>query len=361
MRHIRIIGLCLVAVFALVAVAATSASAAEPEWGACVSVKSKGHYEDSNCTKEAFKENKAHEKKYKGHFEWLPGAEVHCYAQKHGKYKDSGCTELDEKNGKAKGKYEKLGTKLKFKGKGGAGKLTTDYIYCSASEAEGVEEPVPGECVKPGEREEVTSISVECKEETASGELRGTKEVTGVNVAFTGCSILEGAFVCSNASSGEIQVEPLKGELGYITKATHEVGVVLTPATANGEFAHFECGGVIAATVGVGNKTQGSAYEEYNVGEAGAKSATPGEPNGHDRIISPITPVNAMSGAFTQVYTVNSKSENEPKEFEGGPFSELETYEQGLNFESTSSTKWSRGGEEITNVNTGEEPVEIKG
>ena len=39
MRHLKIMGLCLVAVFALAAVAASSASAAEPEWGGCVAQK----------------------------------------------------------------------------------------------------------------------------------------------------------------------------------------------------------------------------------------------------------------------------------------------------------------------------------
>ena len=63
MKRVKLIWLAAVAAFALTAVAVTagSASAAEPEWGHCVPVKSKGHYEDGNCTKEDFKENKKHE------------------------------------------------------------------------------------------------------------------------------------------------------------------------------------------------------------------------------------------------------------------------------------------------------------
>ena len=102
MKRVKLIWLAVMAAFALTAVAVTagSASAAEPEWGHCVSVKSKGHYEDSNCTKEDFKENKKHVKKYKGKFEWDSGAAAACFGQKHGKYKDAGCTELRRKEGR---------------------------------------------------------------------------------------------------------------------------------------------------------------------------------------------------------------------------------------------------------------------
>ena len=73
-------------------------------------MKSKGHYEDSNCAKEDFKENKKHEKKCKGKFEWDSGAAAVCFAQKHGKYKDAGCTGLDEKKGAAQGQIRKTGS-----------------------------------------------------------------------------------------------------------------------------------------------------------------------------------------------------------------------------------------------------------
>src|ERR1700728_4705272 len=110
----KIIGACLVAVFALAAVAVSSASAAEPEWGRCVSAK-KGHYKDANCQEKDEKNGKG-----KGKFEWVPGAQSDCIAQKKGKYKESKCETLDEKNGKAKGKYEKTGGG-KFAAEGGAG------------------------------------------------------------------------------------------------------------------------------------------------------------------------------------------------------------------------------------------------
>ena len=58
------VGLCLVAVFAIAAVTASSASAL-PEWGKCVA-KAGGKYSDSNCTVKA--------KKGTGTFEWKKGA-----------------------------------------------------------------------------------------------------------------------------------------------------------------------------------------------------------------------------------------------------------------------------------------------
>jgi hypothetical protein len=54
MRHVRMLGLCLVAVFAMAAVATTSASALE--WGQCYHFGPiGGKYTDSNCTKKAKK------------------------------------------------------------------------------------------------------------------------------------------------------------------------------------------------------------------------------------------------------------------------------------------------------------------
>ena len=62
------LGLCLVAVFALVAVAARSASAAEPEWGHCIATKN-GIYHRSNCQTVATKHGVPD---HKGAYEWIP-------------------------------------------------------------------------------------------------------------------------------------------------------------------------------------------------------------------------------------------------------------------------------------------------
>ncbi len=68
MRRIRIAGLCLVAVFAMSAIASGSASAAAPEYGQCLkkAKKSLPAYSDSKCTKEALE-------LAKGTYEWVPG------------------------------------------------------------------------------------------------------------------------------------------------------------------------------------------------------------------------------------------------------------------------------------------------
>ena len=54
MKRMRIVGLCLVAVFALSAIGAGSASAL-PEIGRCVAKAGTGKYKDSNCTEKAGK------------------------------------------------------------------------------------------------------------------------------------------------------------------------------------------------------------------------------------------------------------------------------------------------------------------
>ena len=71
MRRIRIVGLCLVAVFAMSAIASATASAAAPEFGQCLKkkVKSLPGYTTSKCTIEATEVSK-------GTYEWVPGAKT---------------------------------------------------------------------------------------------------------------------------------------------------------------------------------------------------------------------------------------------------------------------------------------------
>jgi hypothetical protein len=69
MRHVRMLGLCLVAVFAFGAIAAASASAKQmPEWGECEKVEEgvEGKYTDSNCTVRAPRRHGI----YTGEYEW---------------------------------------------------------------------------------------------------------------------------------------------------------------------------------------------------------------------------------------------------------------------------------------------------
>jgi len=374
--------LAVLAAFALTAIAATagSASAAEPEWGHCVPVKSKGKYEDKNCTKEDVNSKG----KAKGHFEWDSGAAVVCFGQKKGHYEDSGCTKekFKEKNGVKtyKGKYEKTGGP-KFEGDGGAGVLRAAIYQCQR-ETEGKEEAVlapHAECNGTNYGfAYFFSPSVECAAEHATGEAVSTNEVANVSVRFTGCTALGDPATTHGLPAGEIQTNVLKGRLGYINKATHEVGVLLQPATPGGEFAEFEIvEGQKIVHVGEGSAAQGAFYEEAH-----------GAPTGNDGVISPITPVNQMTHTFTQNYRVEKIEPyepvscaishtclvgnkgafggnaedvlNVPSHFEGGPVDTLENYIANAEAENGTGA-WSPAGEEITNVNTVEGEAEIKG
>ncbi len=299
MRHVRMLGLCLVAVFAIAAVAATAASAASPEWGQCYA-KEGGKYANSNCTEKA--------KKGKGTFEWRKGTEL---------------------------------TNTGFSGAGGTGILISTFEICSPSAKRG-----PGTCVERGETPEFLGpISVECKTEKSHGETSGKNGVKAITVEFNGCIAL-GSIPCANtATEGEIITNELKGELGYINKGTKAVGVRLTPNVKNGEFAKFSCAIGLTTVVGVGSTKEGKAY--------------PGSKGGGDGIISPIVPIDQMTGAFTQEYTVNEGFENIPNKFEGKPLSALEAYVYNT-LESQLSSNWSKSGETIINVNTPNEEGEIK-
>ena len=126
MKHFRIVGLCLVAAFAFMAVAAAS-SASAAQFGICVAHK-KGKYSDGSCTTLDEKKGKP-----KGSFEFE--APNSCFAQKKGKYAEGGCATLDEKKGKPKGSFE-FAPKVKITATSGPGELKTPLlgsITCTAS------------------------------------------------------------------------------------------------------------------------------------------------------------------------------------------------------------------------------------
>ena len=319
-RHLRIMGLCIAAVFAVLAIAATAASAAGPEWGECVA-KANGKYGDANCTTKA----------KGGSFEWVKGSKL--------------------PNHKFTG--HSIGT---------GGVLDTAYAACEEEQPVGSGKSGPNafkrvprsKCANGLTFGEKTEIKIECTSETNSGEAVGKNKVENVHVTFKGC-ILLGALPCQNtgAPEGEVTTNTLKGELGYIDKASHEVGIRLTPAQKKGRFAVFHCTGGsvndLLIEVGAGNSKEGAAY-------------IPESKGGNNGIISPITPVNAMTSEFTQVYTVNeATTENIPSKFENKPVALLEDVSEQVINGAHESNLWARSGEEITNVNTPEVPGEIKG
>ncbi len=305
MRHVRMLGLCLVAILAVATAAAGTASATTPEWGQCYA-KAGGKYTNSNCTT----------KGRGGSYEWRKDTEI---------------------------------TKRHFTGAGGAGVLWDDAPICGERCVNGETGKLTPEGEQSRKEEEeghVGPATVECKTERATGEASGKSDVKNVQVTFTGCAAL-GSYPCSNTSNAEeIKTSTLKGYLGYINKAKHEVGVALEPEAKKGLFAKFSCSIGITFEVGVPQgKKQGPAYH--------------GRKGGGDSVISPVTPVNEMSSSFTQVYSINGIYENTPTQLQGKKLDVLET--SAFNTEKPSYRGlWGAAGEEITNVNTPEEAEEIK-
>jgi len=204
----RIMGLCLVAVFAVTAFAAASASAL-PEVGVCVAKAGTGKYKDANCTEKAG--TKTSEKQFEFKKE-IPG----------------------------EGGNEKLPLKH-FTAVSGHSSLET-------------EEGNKIECTSAATAGEYT-----VKFSTTTGKQLPTKEVTNVVAKFKGCT--EAGKNCQNKGGtlGEIITEKLKGPMGYISgkgTKTPKVGQELTPVKAKGLFVTFECVGV--GTITVGAKTGGT-------------------------------------------------------------------------------------------------------
>jgi hypothetical protein len=312
-RHVRMLGLCLVAAFAVGALAASSSSAALPEWGKCVKLpaiikgkeKTKGKFGNANCT-EAGTE-----------YEFLKGT-----------------TQLPS---------------TEF-----TNKMTSSEAVLELS----------------------VGIQVRCTGQTATGLLSGTKEVSDVEVTFTGCNAPQLSFSCENQFinesteenpntfkyiAGEIKTRRLKGKLGYISgagTATPVVGLSLEPEEKKGLFAFFGCGSHEA-----GNPNPVPLI----FSQVGRK---PTGENGGDSIISPISPVNTMGKETTQVYREKRitnpetgeeeavKGVQEPSSFENGKPDFLETQL----FLGEASIEWLKSSQEetaVTELNS-EEELEIK-
>ena len=294
-----------VGLFALLAAAAAviaSSASASPEWGECTA-QAGGRYVDAGCLIKA--------KKAGGSYEW--------------------------KKGKSLAAVPFSGTSV-----GSGGVLSADFLICESERRE-----PPGDGCKEGESAaEGFGVAMECEIEEDSGETLGTKRVANVTVVLRGC-LLFGAVTCSNTETpGTIRSNPLRGTLGYISKAEREVGLLLEPATKGGEFVKLDCGGLVTVVVGVGNATEGAAYSPEATG-------------GYDGTIAPITPVNTMTDEFTVVDTINENLENLPTLFEGKHVELLEAYLVNTR-EPNNSSKWSKVGQEGTNVNCMASPIEIR-
>jgi hypothetical protein len=189
MRRMKMMGLCLVALFALTAVAVSSASAAEPAFYECHKLTAKpytGKYTDKACSKEATSGEKAEGKKNK--------------------------YELQEGVG-AKGKG--------FKGKGGKATLHTPAVGGEVT------------CKSFGDSGTVTTPTTEGK----------------VVSEFKTCESLKKKCASPGAKAGVIKTNSLVGVLGYISKSAKTVGVALSPESGT-VLAEFNCEGLEIVTTG---------------------------------------------------------------------------------------------------------------
>jgi hypothetical protein len=169
MKRIKIVGLCLVAVLALVAIASASASAQTAEYGQCLA-KKKGNYSNSNCTASD---------PAAGQFEWYHGGPT-CVAKKHAKYTTHACTTLAKPH---KGKFEKE-PGVKFTATSGPGSLESPVL----------------------------SGPVTCKKATGSGEITGAK--TGVvTTVFEECEGSLEKCTSPGEPTGDIETPPNRIEL----------------------------------------------------------------------------------------------------------------------------------------------------
>ena len=160
MRHVRMLGLCLVAVFAVAAVAATSASAL-PEWGQCYA-KAGGKYANSNCTEKA--------KKGAGKFEWRKGTR-------------SAPNRNISKAKAASGSWRRI----------------QDLLHANEGKTAALQ--------RRRRRRSIlwSTDRVECETEANHGEASGSKGVANISVVFRGCKLL-GSIPCSNTEiEGEIR------------------------------------------------------------------------------------------------------------------------------------------------------------
>jgi len=85
---------------------------------------------------------------------------------------------------------------------------------------------------------------ISCKAESGSGEYTGAKAVSLGALTLTGCHDgTHGSCQSEGAKEGEVQTNPLAGQLGTISKAKAKYGLQLGPASGEA-LAEFSCAGV---------------------------------------------------------------------------------------------------------------------
>lgn len=91
--------------------------------------------------------------------------------------------------------------------------------------------------------------AVECTSSKSVGTLTSPKTINKITVEYKGCTSNGKKCNSAGAKAGVIKTNPLKGEIGYINKAAHEVGADISPESGT-NLAEFECEGVKIETYG---------------------------------------------------------------------------------------------------------------
>ena len=263
MVRVRMLCVCVVAMLAVGAVTAASASAEAPEFGRCVKkAKAEGSgYSDSGCTSAVSSGAK---------FEWIPGPGPKAHFTSVARFvptqnfkrcvnalsdeelaaaKEAQAT-LAETEGHTE-EAEKLRAEAKtlreeaeaLRAKAGLTKEQCEKVI--------VEE----ESKEPVVLETTSGSRIECSGLSASGEYSTTKTIANLTTTFTGCEVggLEVACQSPGASAGEIVSSTLKGELGVDktegVPTKNKIGIDLLPASGT-VVSEFACGGVSIVVTG---------------------------------------------------------------------------------------------------------------
>jgi hypothetical protein len=189
MKHLRVIGACVLSAGAIGAVAATNASAIAPEFGRCLKVtpKALSNYDSAKCLKLANEDTGTEaEKLAKGNYQWFPGV-----------VKNKFTTAIKE------------------------GTIAT--------------------------LETISGTKVTCTGEKSIGEFTGLKTVGNMTVHFTGCETNKVKCESAGAGIGNITTAALEGVIGFETEVTppskdHVANELHAPG--GGHLADFECVGL---------------------------------------------------------------------------------------------------------------------
>jgi hypothetical protein len=222
MRRIKIMGLCLVAVFAFSAIGVSAAQAGE--YGVCKKIPEtaakadQGKWEDKNCTKAAvlpYSETVGHD----GEYEWFPGITAHT-ASAAGGY----------------GSNVSLGY-FNFTDKTGTAVLSTPAL----------------------------GGKVTCTASTSTGKITAPTEDRDT-VTFTGCETEGKKCASAGQAAGTIKTNLLKTDVidepGPVVKIKFTAAGAPVPPDPNAEQAEFECEGLKIRTHGF---TEGTDTKNVNV------------------------------------------------------------------------------------------------